>query len=97
MAQEVAGDLGATADLETFTKVSGGRTETYLRNAGPRRTIRVTVRSVCHNPRMNAVTSYDVFPKQERRVWDENPGGPSVRRTIEAVTYAPTPGKPQEH
>ncbi len=87
---------GAAADLERFTKEASGKTETYLRNNNARKTVRVTVRSVCRNPRMNSVTSYDLFPKQARRVWDETPGGPTIVRTIETVAYAPPPGRSKD-
>jgi hypothetical protein len=86
----------ALGDIETFTKAVGGRTETYLRNKNPHKTIRVTVRSVCHNPRMNTVASYDVFPGKERRIGDDGPGGPAVTRKIEAVAYAPPPGRSKD-
>jgi len=83
-------------EIELLTKTVGDRTETYLRNANTRKTIRVAVRSVCHNPRMNAVTTYDVFPGKERRIADDKPGGPVVTRKIESATYAPPPGRSKD-
>ena len=87
---------GAAGDVERFTKVVSGRSETYSRNNNPRKTVRVTVRSVCHSPRKNTVRTYDVFPKQERKLWEESAGGPKVARAIESVTYAPPPGKSKD-
>lgn len=86
----------ASGDIELFTKAVGGRTETYLRNTNSRKAVRVTIRSVCYNPRMNAVATYDVFPKQERRIGDAKEGGPSITRTIESVAYAPAPGRSKD-
>lgn len=86
----------ARGEIELFTKDAGGRAETYLRNTNARKTIRVAVRSVCHNPRMNVVTSYDVFPGKERRIGDDKQGGPSITRTIESAAYAPAPGRSKD-
>lgn len=94
MTADESGD--AEGDVERFTKVVAGRSETHLRNNNARKTVRVSVRSVCHSPRMNTVKTYDVFPKQERKLWEDAPGGPKVTRTIESVAYAPPPGKSKD-
>ena len=82
-----------SADIELFTKPTPAGTETWLRNTNTRKAVRVTLRSVCHNPRMNVATTYDIFPRQERRIATDPASGPTITRKIESATYAPPPGR----
>jgi hypothetical protein len=86
----------APDDIELFTKPARSGTEIWLHNNNTRKTVRVTLRSLCHNPRMNVVSTYDVFPRQDRRIATDSANGPSITRTIESAAYAPPPGRSKD-